>query len=138
DVLQHHNHGARDGLYVEPAFTRAAVRGMHLDTRFSATVGGHVYAQPLLIAGPPDMLIVATESNEVSALDAETGAVLWRRTLGAAVPLSQLECGNIDPLGITGTPVADKPSRTVYLDAMTAGPRHLVFALSLDDGSTRA
>ena len=137
DVLQHHNGGSRDALYVEPAFTHAAVQGMHLDPGFSATVDGHVYAQPLVIAGPRAMLIVATESNQVSALDAATGAVLWRKTLGAPVPLSQLECGNIDPLGITGTPVADPSSRTVYLDAMTAGPRHLVFALSLDDGSTR-
>ncbi|MCA1828233.1 MAG: PQQ-like beta-propeller repeat protein [Myxococcales bacterium] len=134
EVLQHHNGGTRDGLYVEPAFTRAAVPGMHADSGFSATVNGHVYAQPLLVGG---RLIVATESNEVSALDAATGAAVWRRTLGDPVPLSQLECGNIDPLGITGTPVADPVSRTVYLDAMTTGPRHLVFALSLDDGSTR-
>ena len=103
DVLQHHNGGSRDALYVEPAFTHAAVQGMHLDPGFSATVDGHVYAQPLVIAGPRAMLIVATESNQVSALDAATGAVLWRKTLGAPVPLSQLECGNIDPLGITGT-----------------------------------
>jgi outer membrane protein assembly factor BamB len=141
DVIQHHNSGTRDGLYVVPAFTKAAAQGLHLDTGFSAAVGGHVYAQPLYLkaaAATPDMLIVATESNEVSALDAATGAVVWRKTLGPPVPLSGLPCGNIDPLGITGTPVADPASRTVYLDAMTTGPRHLVFALSLDDGSTRA
>ena len=143
EVLQHHNGGSRAGLFLAPSFTRAAAAGLHLDTGFSAAVGGNVYAQPLFVAaaGPsPDLLVVATESNEVSALEASTGAVLWRRSLGPAVPLAALPCGNIDPLGVTGTPIADPAARTLYLDAMTAGaagPRHLVFALSLDDGSTR-
>ena len=143
-VLQHHNRGSRDGLYVDPAFTRAAAQGLHLDTGFSATVSGNVYAQPLFVAAAgsaPALLLVATESNEVNAIDPATGAVVWRKGLGAPVPLARLPCGNIDPLGITGTPIVDPGSRTLYLDAMTlsgAGPRHLVFALSLDDGSTRA
>ncbi len=50
-------------------------------------------------------------------------------------------CGNIDPLGITGTPAIDAASGTLYLDAMVAdaaGPRHLLFALSLSDGSVRS
>src|SRR5262249_46114535 len=135
EVLQHHNNATRDGLYVEPAFTRAAVAGLHADTGFSGAVSGNVYAQPLLVDGK---LIVATESNQVSALDPSTGGVIWQRTLAGPVPLSSLDCGNIDPLGITGTPIVDKASRTIYLDAMTTGPAHLVFALSLDDGSTRA
>jgi outer membrane protein assembly factor BamB len=87
-------------------------------------------------------VVVATEANVVAALDARTGATVWTRSLGAPVPLSALPCGNIDPLGITGTPVVDAASRTVYLDAMTspdggATKRHLVFALSLDDGAVR-
>jgi hypothetical protein len=50
--------------------------------------------------------------------------------------------GEIDPFGITGTPVIDAASRTIFLDAMTsadggATKKHKVFALSLDDGSTR-
>lgn len=53
--------------------------------------------------------------------------------------LSTQPCGNIDPLGITGTPVIDAPSQTLYLDAMVAEPagaRHLIFALSLQNGAT--
>ena len=133
EVLQHHDDAARDGVYVDPAFTRAAVAGLHLDANFSGAVTGNVYAQPLVVDGK---LIVATESNEVSALDPATGAVRWRKTLAPPAPLSSLECGNIDPLGITGTPIVDKAARAIYLDAMTAGPRHLIYALSLDDGHT--
>ncbi|MBO0739744.1 MAG: hypothetical protein J2P48_24930, partial [Alphaproteobacteria bacterium] len=48
-------------------------------------------------------------------------------------------CGNIDPIGITGTPVIDEATQAIYLNAMTGdppGPRHRIFALSLRDGST--
>jgi hypothetical protein len=52
--------------------------------------------------------------------------------------LSAQPCGNIDPLGITGTPVIDEAAQAVYLDAMVAdasGAHHRVFALSLKDGA---
>ncbi len=48
-----------------------------------------------------------------------------------------LPCGNIDPVGITGTPAIDDSREAVYLDAMVAtssGPQHLVFGLSLENG----
>src|SRR5262249_37644740 len=41
-------------------------------------------------------------------------------------------------LGVTGTPVIDDTTQTIYLAAMVAdaaGPHHRVFALSLKDGS---
>src|SRR5262249_10992460 len=44
------------------------------------------------------------------------------------------------PLGITGTPVIDMGSRTMYLDAMIRennSAHHRIFALSIDDGSTK-
>src|SRR5207302_8866533 len=34
---------------------------------------------------------------------------------GIAVPNAQLPCGNIDPVGITGTPVIDSTSGTMYV-----------------------
>ena len=47
---------------------------------------------------------------------------MWQRNLGVPVPLPKLPCGNIDPLGITGTPVIDERSGALYLDAMLGGP----------------
>lgn len=143
-VLEHHGNARRDGVYIDPAFTRAAAGRLHRDMGFNAPVTGPVYAQPLYFAdgaGGPDLIIVATERNQVLALDANSGATVWQRTLGTPVPLSRLPCGNIDPLGITGTPVIDGDSRTLYLDAMTTPDggntkKHLIFALSLDNGST--
>jgi hypothetical protein len=83
-------------------------------------------------------VIVATEDNVVAALDAVTGRTVWQRNLGPATANSALPCGNIDPLGITGTPVIDERSGALYLDAMVKrddGPHHLVFGLSLADGA---
>jgi hypothetical protein len=91
-------------------------------------------------AGQRARLIVATEANVVYALDAATGAVVWQTQLPAPVPRGQLACGNIDPEGIDGTPVIDPASATVFLDALTEtnnGPRQMLFALALANGSIR-
>src|SRR6266851_2680427 len=61
--------------------------------------------------------------------------------LRAPVPRSSLPCGNVDPVGVTSTPVIDIDSRTLYVAAMTtpdggATKQHLIYALLLDDGST--
>ncbi|HEY3637399.1 MAG TPA: hypothetical protein VGK90_04545 [Rhizomicrobium sp.] len=140
-VVTYHNSLTRHGEYVVPALTLSAAAGMHLDRKFKASVTGHVYAQPLYWVPPGSktgQIIVATESNHLTALSAKTGAVIWDTALKASVPLSQLPCGNIDPDGITGTPVIDPSTGTIYFDALTNvknSPRHLVYALSLADGS---
>jgi hypothetical protein len=87
------------------------------------------------------MIISVTESNNVYALDGADGSVNWQRHVGTPVPLGSLPCGNINPLGITGTPVLDLPSRTLFFDAMTTpddGPtkKHLIFAVNVDSGTT--
>lgn len=140
-VVTYHNSLTRHGDYVVPGLTFSAAANIHIDGKFSAKLDGHIYAQPLywLPAGSKNgELIVATESNDVYALSAKTGAVIWDTKLKASVPLSQLPCGNIDPSGITGTPAIDPSAGVVYFDALTSaksGPRHLLYALSLADGS---
>ncbi len=145
-VLEHHMRSSRDGVYIDPAFTRSAAAGLHRDGAFSATIDGAAYAQPLFVdaenAGR-DLLFVATEQNTVYALNATTGSVVWQRNLGSPVRMGDLLCGDIDPLGVTGTPIIDLPSRTLFVDAMTtpdggSTKKHLIFGLSIDDGSTRA
>jgi outer membrane protein assembly factor BamB len=140
-VLTYHGALNRAGRYVVPALTYERARGLRLDASFHAAFQGKVYAQPLLWRRPGSSegeLIVATEDNEVFALDARSGAEIWKRALGRPVPRSALPCGNISPLGVTGAPVIDEQHATVYLDASVMranGPRHEIFALSLTDGS---
>jgi outer membrane protein assembly factor BamB len=140
NVVTYHNAPDRHGVYAMPGLTLAAAANMHPDAAFHGRVQGHVYAQPLFwhAAAGPALVIVATESNVVAALDAATGAPVWQTNLGAPVALSALPCGDIDPDGITATPVIDPKVGLVYLAALTqtrAGPRQIVTALSLANGA---
>jgi polyvinyl alcohol dehydrogenase (cytochrome) len=93
---------------------------------------GAVYGQPLLVGS---LVIAATENDSVYGLDQATGRVIWRRHVGTPVPLADLPCGNIDPLGITGTPVYDQASGLVYAVAETTGYHHVLVGVSVRDGS---
>ena len=142
NVTQEHNHISRNGLYVDSAFTRTAAANLRRDLNFNGTILGSVYAQPLYVENGPGgaaMIIVATEMNRVYALNASTGNVIWQRSVGAPVT-SGLPCGDINPLGITGTPVVDLGSRALFFDAMVAGvtPKHMIFSLNVDTGATRS
>src|SRR4051794_22897552 len=67
-VTQHHNHLSRDGLYIDPAFTKPNVTNLFRDTNFDGTIIGKVYAQPLYIEEGPRgraVVIAVTESNYV-------------------------------------------------------------------------
>jgi hypothetical protein len=144
NVTQHHNHDSRDGLYIDPVFAPAAAVDLRRDPGFNGTISGNVFAQPLYVEGGPGgraMVIAVTESNNVYALDGSNGSIIWQRNVGTPVSRANLPCGNIDPLGITGTPVVDLASRSLFLDAMTTPDggttkKHLIFSLNVDTGAT--
>jgi hypothetical protein len=106
-----------------------------LTSRWTASLDGAVYGQPLVVG---DMVIAATENDSVYALRRATGAVLWRSHLGTPVPQSQQHrCGDIFPLGITGTPAYDQGTGLVYAVAETVGYHHVLFGLSVTNGTVR-
>src|SRR5436190_6695648 len=140
NVTQEHNNLSRDGLYIDDAFTPSNAANLTRDLNFDGTISGHVYAQPLYVEGGPNgpMVIAVTESNNVYALHADTGLQIWSRTdIGPAVT-SGLPCGNINPVGITGTPVVDLASRSLFFDALISGSpiKHFIFSLNVDTGAT--
>ncbi|HZW55759.1 MAG TPA: PQQ-binding-like beta-propeller repeat protein [Nitrososphaerales archaeon] len=98
----------------------------------SPTLDGAVYAEPLIVHGS---VIAATENNSVYALNESTGDILWRANLGQPVPRSNLPCGDINPTGITGTPVVDVATRTIYVVGFLMPGIHELFALSLTTGT---
>jgi hypothetical protein len=141
-VLTYHADARRRGNFVEPALTWQAAQRLRPDPAFRPDVSGHIYAQPLYWRGSDGraLLVIATESDAVYALDAASGATVWMRRLGVPVPLAELPCGDIDPLGITGTPVIDPHRGALYVAAMLRDPRsgkpaQQLFALSLADGT---
>jgi outer membrane protein assembly factor BamB len=82
-------------------------------------------------------VVVATENNTVYAFAANF-ALLWKRNLGRPSPAAERPCGNIDPLGITGTPVYDAGTGSVFVAPELGGPpRHRLVALDLRTGSVR-
>jgi hypothetical protein len=142
NVTQFHNHDSRDGLYIDSAFTPSAAANLTRDMNFDGTISGDVYAQPLYIEDGPGgraMIIVVTESNNVYALDAVDGSVIWERNVGPPVLAGDLGCTKFDSMGITGTPIVDLASRALFLAAMTTpdgGPtkQHLILSLNVDTG----
>ncbi len=142
NVTQFHNHASRDGLYVDPTFTQSAAVNLTRDLNFDGTIVGNVYAQPLYLDNGPDgrrTIIAVTESDNVYALDALDGTVVWERNVGEPVSANDLVCTKFDPMGIIGTPIVDLASRALFLDAMITPDggvtiKHFIFSLNVDTG----
>jgi len=142
NVTQFHNHDSRDGLYIDSAFTLGAAANLTRDLNFDGTIVGNVYAQPLYLDNGPGgraTIIVATESNNVYALDALDGSVIWERNVGDPLPANDVPCSLLDTLGITGTPVVDLASRSLLLAAMVTPDggttkKHFIISLNVDTG----
>jgi outer membrane protein assembly factor BamB len=101
---------------------------------WSDRLDGAVYGEPLVVG---DRVLVATEADSLYALELRGGRVLWHTKVGEPVPLSRLPCGNIDPLGITGTPVYDPATGLVFAVAEVSGPAHLLVGVDVRDGRVR-
>lgn len=98
----------------------------------SPQLDGALYASPIVARG---ITVVATEHDSVYGLD-DSGRQLWRTALGSPATGADLPCGNIDPLGITGTPVFDPAAGLVYAVAEYSSPvRHELVALRVGDGT---
>ncbi|NMH98300.1 PQQ-binding-like beta-propeller repeat protein [Pseudonocardia acidicola] len=102
---------------------------------WQARLDGAVYASPLVVGG---LVVAATEGGSLYGLDARTGAVRWRTHLADPVPGGALPCGNIDPLGITGTPAEDPATGQVFAVTARAGIEHVLFGVDLASGHIRS
>jgi outer membrane protein assembly factor BamB len=142
NVTQFHNNASRDGLYIDSAFTPSAAANLTRDLNFDGTISGVVYAQPLYIEGGPcgrAMIIAVTLLNNVYALDAIDGSVIWERNVGPPVSAADLCNPKFDPMGIIGTPIVDLASRALFLNAMTTPDggetiKHFILSLNVDTG----
>lgn len=109
---------------------------------FTNPVDGQVYAQPLYVQnlsisnGVHNVVFVCTESNSVYAFDADVaGVTYWHDKLGTPYTLS---CMDLVPVvGITGTPVIDPDSGTLYVDTKLAAGSHQLHALDITTGAEK-
>jgi outer membrane protein assembly factor BamB len=128
DWTTYHRDNARTGYL-------AGLADPHrLTSAWSTRLDGAVYGEPLVVG---DRVLVATEADSLYALALRNGQVQWHTKLGQPVPLSDLPCGNIDPLGITGTPVYDPATGLVFAVAEVSGPAHLLVGVDVRSGQVR-
>jgi len=137
----------------EYALTGSAVSNSTFGKLFSCLVDGEVYAQPLYVAnlaiggGTHNTVFVATENDSVYAFDADTSPCVQRWTvslLSGGTPVSPADTGETGDIntkiGITGTPVIDPASKTLYVVSKTKEGsvyHQRLHSLSLTDGSEK-
>ena len=126
----------------EHALTPATLNASTFGKLFSCAVDGEVYAQPLYVANLPiaggthNVVFVATQNNSVYAFDADRSPchMYWHKNFLRKKGFLNLLPGGIttfDPketisqsdyrleIGITGTPVIDPATNTLYAVAKT-------------------
>jgi len=134
-ILTYHNDNARSGQNLnETILTPHNVSTATFGKLFSVPVDGHVYAQPLYLAnisipgqGTHNVVYVVTEHDSVYAFDADaSGPSLWHVSFIdpangiTTLSPSDVSCPDIRiEIGITGTPVIDPTTGTLYVVART-------------------
>ena len=144
NVLTQHNDLSRTGANTsETILTPANVNSNTFGKLFTDNLDGQVYAQPLYVehlsiaGGKYNVVFFCTENNTVYAFDADTAVPpYWHTNLGAPYSPS---CTDLRPVvGITGTPVIDLASGTLYVDTkLASGPTHKLHALDITSGAEK-
>jgi YVTN family beta-propeller protein len=118
------------------AKTGHAISGVKLPLHaaWQKNLDGGVWSEPVIARG---VLIAATEGDSVYGLNPTTGKQLWHAKLGTPEPLNQQPCGDIDPIGITGSPAFDPKTGSVFVVATTGHGKHTLWALNAKTGHRR-
>ncbi|MGD0192088.1 MAG: hypothetical protein ABSD74_15215 [Rhizomicrobium sp.] len=128
-VTTYHNDNTRSGWnQQETTLTPSSVSTGGFGLIASDALDDQVDTQPLVVPGltingsTHDVVYVATESDSIYAIDANSGQVLIHANFGAPVPQGDLPggCGNNGPnIGIDGTPVIDTNAGVMYVITYT-------------------
>ena len=127
-VTQHNDNGRTGQNLLETTLTPANVSPTTFGKLFSYSVDGQIYAQPLYvpnvnIAGTThNVVYVETQNDSLYAFDADglQSTALWQVSfINPAEGITPLNCftfcGVYPVIGITGTPVIDLSTNTMYL-----------------------
>ena len=169
-VYTYHNDLASDGVNAhEYALSTSTVNKTTFGKLFSCTVDGAIYAQPLWVANLTvggvnhNVVLVATQHDSLYAFDADVNTSpctpLWHVSLidaahggsssettvpsGTTGNLVGGGSGDITPeVGVTGTPVIDSTSHTLYVvskSVITSGPTFYqrIHAIDITSGSEK-
>jgi uncharacterized protein (TIGR03437 family) len=134
----------------ETILTPSALKGASFGKLFALPVDGQIYAQPLYLGGvvmpgpaTHNVVYVATAHNSVYAFDADVpGPPLWTVNLGPSVPSNVYQSDEgvftdiLPEIGITGTPVIDPSTGTLYVVAATYENGNFFYRLHALDTAT--
>ena len=151
-MMTYHGDRFRSGLNAqELALTPSRVNTTMFKKLFIRSVDGNIYSQPLYVANLligtsyQNVVYVATEHDSVYAFNADgnTTSPIWKRNfLGTNITtVPRASNSLISPeIGITGTPVIDPSSKTLFVLATTVESgvqKHKLHALSLTTGAEK-
>lgn len=130
DVVTYHNDVGRTGANTgETTLTPNNVVEASFGKIGFFSMDGQVDAQPLYLSqlsiptqGTHNVLYAVSEHDSVYAFDADTGATLWQVSLLGSGETSSdnRSCSQVSPeIGITSTPVIDRPHGVMYVVAMS-------------------
>jgi phospholipase C len=153
-VTTYHNDNARTGQNLnETILTPSNVNSSSFGKKFSFPVDGQMYAQPLYVpgltinGGSHNIVFAATEHDSVYAFDADgkQSTALWHVSFINPPSITPAISGAGDEgiapeIGITGTPVIDLSTATMYLVAMTnenGNNRFRLHALDITTGAEK-
>lgn len=140
----YHADAARSGRFITPGLTWGSAATATLSQTFTGSVSGAIHAQPLYWKAPGathGVVLVATDADVVQAIDAGSGAQVWRTVIGTPDSASVPNCGPPRFKGVFGTPAIDPVAGTIYVAGSIldggGNAQWIVTALSLADGSVR-
>jgi hypothetical protein len=167
-VLTYHYDNTRQAQNTnETLLTTGNVNTNGFGKLFTYALDGYVYAEPLIMTnlaipgkGVHNVVFVATEHDSIYALDADSNqgtnaGVLWKVNVGTSATSSGAPFGGrfnggtgytdiVPEVGITGTPVIDPQTGTLYVDAFTkdvvsgvTSYNHRIHALDVNTGAER-
>lgn len=158
-MLRYHNDPGITGQNLnETVLSPSNVNATQFGKLFSYALDGQSFSQPLYVADVPvpnqgkhNLIFAATEHDSVYAFDADTQATLWAvnftnpaagvTTVPAIDLATSLDPSPIQPeIGITGTPVIDGSSGTLFVVAMTkenGAYVHRLHALDITTGKEK-
>ena len=151
-VLTYHDDTSSTGQNPsETILSPADVNPTQFGKLASVALDGYAYAQPLYVPGVAisglgthNVVYVATEHDSLYAIDADTGAILWKDSFinpaAGVTTVSTSDVGTMDitpEMGISGDPVIDPNTDVLYLVAATkqvvGGVNHFVQRLHAID-----
>jgi outer membrane protein assembly factor BamB len=155
DVLSGRNDDARTGANLqETVLNPGLLTKGGFGRLFTYDVDGFIYAQPLVASavqissGRRNVLVVATTTNKLYALDADSPGVIWQHDLNGPGVIPDPRLLQVDTLapsvGILSTPVIDKTSDSLYVVSRTyetasGTPRHIqrIYNFQLSSGALK-